>query len=485
MDRLRSMVEAGGVNLVLAQDRDRFAREPAYLFLLKTEFQKYGTELRSLNSSTDDTPEGELTVGVLDQLAKFERAKTAERTRRGKLSKTRQDKILATSKPKYGFRFNADRDGYEIDDETMPTVRRIFRMVAAGESLHSTAKALPDSWDSSTVRQIIKDDAYKPHGEDGHGIKWYNRYRYVSTKTLVPDGNGGKKTKRNTKKVERPRSEWIPIPVPNAGVPLATVEDARAGIVNNKAASRAGDRLWELDRGTARCGECGRHMTPHTVSPRGKTHYYYVCRHRRNHTCENSRNIKAANLEVLVADYVTELLNDADKLTAHIDALIEEETGRDPEPEIKACADLLADLRKERDGYIRLAAKDSITDDELNAYLTEVDERATNAEETLHMAQSRQERIDRLRQDKEILLNEYRNRAATGGLGSFTPDQRRELYRRMRLEVAVYRDGAVYLEGDAVRGLIYAGDRRMSWDGDDWQLEGFLHFGGVFQGSSG
>src|SRR5215204_4592843 len=32
MDRVRDLVAAGGVSLVLAQDRDRFAREPAYLF---------------------------------------------------------------------------------------------------------------------------------------------------------------------------------------------------------------------------------------------------------------------------------------------------------------------------------------------------------------------------------------------------------------------------------------------------------------------
>src|SRR5687768_13954062 len=31
MDRVRDLVAAGGVSAVLAQDRDRFSREPAYL----------------------------------------------------------------------------------------------------------------------------------------------------------------------------------------------------------------------------------------------------------------------------------------------------------------------------------------------------------------------------------------------------------------------------------------------------------------------
>src|ERR671910_936580 len=39
MDRVRDLVSAGGVSVVLAQDRDRFSREPAYHYLLKREFE--------------------------------------------------------------------------------------------------------------------------------------------------------------------------------------------------------------------------------------------------------------------------------------------------------------------------------------------------------------------------------------------------------------------------------------------------------------
>jgi site-specific DNA recombinase len=78
MDRVRDLVAAGDVSVVLAQDRDRFAREPAYHYLLRREFEEYGTKIRALNDRGDDSPEGELTDGILDQLAKFERAKTAE-----------------------------------------------------------------------------------------------------------------------------------------------------------------------------------------------------------------------------------------------------------------------------------------------------------------------------------------------------------------------------------------------------------------------
>src|SRR3954465_2847382 len=101
MDRVRDLVTIGGVSVVLAQDRDRFTREPAYHYLLRKEFEEYDCKLRALNDRGDDSPEGELTDGILDQLAKFEGAKTVERTRRGKLRKAREGKVIATTKPPY------------------------------------------------------------------------------------------------------------------------------------------------------------------------------------------------------------------------------------------------------------------------------------------------------------------------------------------------------------------------------------------------
>src|ERR671916_373744 len=41
MDRVRDLVAAGEVSMVVAQDRDRFAREPAYHYLLKREFEEH------------------------------------------------------------------------------------------------------------------------------------------------------------------------------------------------------------------------------------------------------------------------------------------------------------------------------------------------------------------------------------------------------------------------------------------------------------
>jgi site-specific DNA recombinase len=120
MDRVRDLVAAEGVSVVLARDRDRFAREHAYHYLLRREFEEHGTKMRALNDRGDDSPEGELTDGILDQIAKFEGAKIAERTRRGRLRRAREGKIIPGRMPNNGFRYDATGDSYEVDETTMP-----------------------------------------------------------------------------------------------------------------------------------------------------------------------------------------------------------------------------------------------------------------------------------------------------------------------------------------------------------------------------
>src|SRR5215203_4666491 len=57
MDRVRDLVAGGSISVVLAQDRDRFAREPAYHYLLRKEFEEHGTSLKALNDQGDDSAE--------------------------------------------------------------------------------------------------------------------------------------------------------------------------------------------------------------------------------------------------------------------------------------------------------------------------------------------------------------------------------------------------------------------------------------------
>jgi DNA invertase Pin-like site-specific DNA recombinase len=78
-----------GVSAVLAQDQGRFALEPTCLSYLREAFDQHGCKLRALNDRGDDSPEGQLTDYILDQIACFERLKIAEGSRRIKVRKAR------------------------------------------------------------------------------------------------------------------------------------------------------------------------------------------------------------------------------------------------------------------------------------------------------------------------------------------------------------------------------------------------------------
>jgi site-specific DNA recombinase len=174
LDAVRDRVAEGGVDLVLAQDRDRLAREPAFLVLLKLEFEEYGTVLRALNERGGDSPEDELATVVLDALARFERLKTAERTRRGLLRKARSGKVIRGPKPNFGFRFNDEGDQLLVHEPEMRIVVRIFGMAAEGMGPKAIqtrlyAEGIPSPsgkpmWPHRIIKaQVLLNDLYKPH----------------------------------------------------------------------------------------------------------------------------------------------------------------------------------------------------------------------------------------------------------------------------------------------------------------------------------
>jgi hypothetical protein len=53
MDHVRDLVESGGVGVVIAQERDRFAREPHLVYLLKCEFTEHGTKIHPRRAHHD------------------------------------------------------------------------------------------------------------------------------------------------------------------------------------------------------------------------------------------------------------------------------------------------------------------------------------------------------------------------------------------------------------------------------------------------
>ena len=479
---------------MLAQDRDRFAREPAYLYLLREEFAEKGTRLKALSDRSDDSPEGQLTDGIMDQLAKFERAKTAERTRRGRLRKAREGKVIAARQADYGFRYNAARDGYTVHEEEMKVVRRIFRMIAEGSSVNGTrttleaAKVPPPRgalWQRTFIRECIFDDVYKPHSyeevaalvspqvasrldpERSYGIWWYNRRNAQRSRVLDEKPGGERRYVTRTRYTEKPREEWIAVPVPDAGVPAEDVDRARDALRHNEKCLLVWRRFWELSGGIFRCAECGRALVAMTTlkGPKGRRRrmFYYMCatrRQRGKHACSFSKSMNAERAESAVWNAVSALLTDPSSLKSDLEAMIEQEkeTRGDPERKEKALAATLAEAERKREKYQEMYAADAMTLEELRSRLDALEETRESARGELAALARWRESLEAFERDKELLLESYAARAPEA-LNSLEPEDRRRVYSVLGLRVDALPDKSLRVQGAL-------GEENSVWEND-------------------
>ena len=491
MDRVRDLVQGGGVSIVLAQDRDRFAREPAYHYLLREEFALKGCALRSLNDHGDGSPEGQLADGIMDQIARFERLKTAERTRRGKMQRAREGKIVPTRLANYGFRFNADRTNYAVDEERMEVVRRVMRMAAEGVAVNGIKRALDADgvptasgspyWHCGTIESFVLDDLYRPHSfseisamaspqvaatldpHGTYGIWWYNRKRVTSTQVseVGPDGARVYRKKRATSRKDR--GEWIAVPVPDAGVPLETVEAARSAIRGYKTGARVRERFYELSGAVARCGVCDRAMVARPVTYKLKsggksTIHYYRCSKAYGYSgrCEHTTVYRAGELEGRVWDLVLSLLRDPERLRAAMDRLIEEERKAhrgDPEREARSWLNKIAEIDRTRSRFQDMAGEGLISFDELRGKLAGLDETREAARRALDAISERRARLAEIERDRDEFLETYSEKASAG-LDLLTPEERHRAYKKLRLVVLVRPNpgGSGSVGGDTPKG---------------------------------
>jgi multidrug resistance efflux pump len=97
-------------------------------------------------------------------------------------------------------------------------------------------------------------------------------------------------------------------------------------------------------------------------------------------------------------------------LRAGLEEMIEQERAGlrgDPEQEAKAWLEALSEVDQERRGYLRLAAKGHMSDEELDETLSELEDTRQTAEKELEAVRARREILEALERDKDALLESY------------------------------------------------------------------------------
>jgi site-specific DNA recombinase len=466
LDRMRSLVAAGGVSVVLAQDRDRFAREPAHGWILREEFGKHGCKLRALNDHGDDSPEGMLTDGILDQLAKYERAKVAERTRRGLLQKAREGKIIKGPKANYGFKFNDTEDGLLIHQPEMRIVEKIFRMAASGMGPKAMqtqlyAEGIPSPtgnamWPHRILKvQLVLNDLYKPHTRDEllplvspevaakldpnklYGIWWYNRRNVTKTYSSEVDGDAGKQYVTRTSVRTRDEQEWIAVPVP-AYLPRKLVDQARLMIESRTGLERKYQaRQWEL-KGVLRCS-CGQNMITNTSRYKNSTYHYYRCKRATAYgpdACPQ-RMIRIERVEPLMREFVVNVLSDPDTIRRGLEALVQRELDEEhtsPEVLAKTLREKLTENARLCRAYQDQQAMGLMTLEELASKLGELVDVRKGLVAELESVERFKKKVMDLERDREAVLTSLAG-SIPEALDKLTGEEINKVYRKLRLRV--------------------------------------------------
>jgi site-specific DNA recombinase len=429
LERLRDLVAALGVDVVLVYAPDRLARKFAYQALLIEEFTRAGTRVEFVNGPRGDSPEDQLLVQVQGMFAEYEKAQLMERYRRGKTYRAKSGSINVLSGAPFGYAFTRKTPEhgarYEIVEHEATIVAELFRRYCDdGASIADLTRWLTDSgtptrkgksrWDRSVVWGMLRNPAYAGTAVFGktqvlHSSPGLNRRARLE----------GRSTPRAVKTVERPREEWIEIAVP-AIISTETFQRAAQRLADNKRYASRNSKVPSLLQGLAACANCGYGYYRTSTRTTDKKIYYYRClgsddyRYEGGRVCAN-KPVRADYLDQVVWDHITRLLTDPSLIRAEIDKRLTQ--ARTSNPAVRQRERLELALTKATTAITRMIEafqEQLITIDELRSRMPNLRARETNMRSQLDALDSQLADRDAyltLADDLEGFLTQLRNNA--------------------------------------------------------------------------
>ena len=244
---------------------DRLSRKYAYQVLLTEEFGRHGVETRFLNGPSNATAEDQLLVQFQGMIAEYERAQILERSRRGKRHRARAGEISVLGGAPYGYRYIRKRDdnpaAYVVIEAEARVVRDVYEhYTGSGWSIAAITRWLNEQgvptrkvgtrWERSTVWAMLRNPAYR-------GTACFGKTRRARRQRVTrPLRLRGGAASRDSANHERPREEWIEIPVPVI-VDESTFARAQELLHENKVHARRRTIEPSLVQGLVSCQKCG------------------------------------------------------------------------------------------------------------------------------------------------------------------------------------------------------------------------------------
>jgi site-specific DNA recombinase len=432
LEALRDLVAQGCVDVVLVYSPDRLARKFAYQALLLEEFARAGVRAEFVKGPRGDSPEDQLLVQFQGMFAEYEKAQLAERYRRGKTYRARTGSVNVLSGAPFGYRYVRKTDlagaAYEIVGDQAVLVAEMFRRYADdGASIADLARWLTGQgvatrtgkhrWDRSVIWAMLRNPAYAGMAVFGKtmatsGTPGLNRVARLQ----------GRATPRAVKTVDRPREQWLEIPVP-AIVDAVTFARVRQRLEDNKRFAARNTKVPSLLQGLAACSACGYACyRGHTTTSAGNKIFYYRCIGSDNYRFEHgkvcdSKPVRADYLDTVVWDHVTALLTDPALIRAEISKRLEQARTADPATRQRNQLELaLAKAAAAITAMIEAYSEQLITIDELRTRMPHLRARETTPRGQLGALDAQAADRDaylKLAGDLESFLAQLRGNAAT------------------------------------------------------------------------
>src|SRR5262249_35285822 len=386
LERLRDLAAEGQLAAILVYSPDRLSRKYAYQILLTEEFARNGVETVFVKAPKSDTPEDQLLLQFQGMIAEYERAQILERSRRGKRHRARQGQVSVLSGAPYGYRYVRKSEEtvayYEVIEAEADVVRLIYRRYTMEHlSIGTITRKQISRWERSTVWAILRNPAYKGTACFG---KTEIRPRQRVTRALRMRGSV---TNRNSANHERPRKEWIEIPVP-AIVSEETFALAQERLRANKTHAPRRTIQPSICQGIISCSKCGYALYRTSTRTSARKIYYYRCfgsdgwRYLNGAVCNNSP-IREDLLDQIVWGEIVKLLENPRLIQEEIDRRLE--VAQRTSPTQRRQQSLQRNLARARKSIERLMTayqEDLLSLDELRARMPDLRqrERAMQAE---------------------------------------------------------------------------------------------------------
>ncbi len=158
--------------------------------------------------------------------------------------------------------------------------------------------------------------------------------------------------------------------------------------------------------------------------------------------------------------FVHGLLTDPERLRVGLDAMIEEKRGAlrgDPAEAANVWLDKIADVDRRRARAQDLAIEGLLSPDELRAKLATLEEAREVARRELEALGNQREEIEELERDRDALLGHYAEMVPEG-LESFGSEERRWVYKLLRLNVFADSGGSLTASWMFTRAGVIQGD---------------------------